>query len=84
MKKLLPAATLLAVAIGFSPVVFSADSGEAFKECKSEAEKNEVDSADFKNFVANCMAELDIAAADIKSLLEPENSTGGQESAKDE
>ena len=84
MKKLLSAATILLVAVSFSPVAFSSDSQAAYKECKSEAEKNEVDSADFKTFVSNCMAEMDVAAADIKALVEPEGSDSAQGGAKDE
>lgn len=86
MNKLLSAATILLVAVSVSPVAFSADSQAAYKECKSEAEKNEVDPADFRNFVSNCMSEMDVAAADIEALIGPENSDSGNQSegAKDE
>jgi len=83
MKKLVSAATMLLVAVSFSPVAFSADSQAAYKECKSEAEKNEVASEDFKTFVSNCMAEMDVAAADIQAILEPEGGKSEQ-GGKDE
>ena len=85
MKKILSAATILLVAVSFSPLAFSADSQAAYKECNSEAEKNEVSAEDLKTFISNCMAEMDVAAADIKALVDPD-SDGGQKSegAKDE
>ena len=84
MKKLFTAAALLIVAVSFSPLVFSADTGAAFNECKSEAEKNEVEDADIKTFISNCMKEMEVAAADIKSLVDAEYPSVDQAPAKDE
>lgn len=86
MKKHVLIVALFVFAFCLTTVAFSADSAAALNECKSEAEKNEVDLADMNTFLANCLAELDVAAADIKSLLEPENegSPKGGEQAKDE
>ncbi|WP_455219044.1 hypothetical protein [Kaarinaea lacus] len=82
MKKLFATIILFVFSICLTPVAFSADSISAYNECKSEAEKNEVELDDMNTFISNCMAELDVAAADIKALLEPENAGG--EKAKDE
>lgn len=82
MKKLIAVTTLSVFSIFLTPVAFSSDSTVALNECKSEAEKNEVDMADMNTFLANCMAELDVAAADIKALLEPQKESSEQ--AKDE
>lgn len=82
MKKLLAVITLSVFSVFLTPVAFSSDSAAALKECKSEAEKNEVEMADMNTFLSNCMAELDVAAADIKALLEPQNESSEQ--AKDE
>ena len=83
MKKLFTAASLLIVAISVSPLAFSADTGKALSECKSEAEKNEVSDADIKTFISNCMMEMEIAAADIKALVDAEYPSADQDSAKD-
>lgn len=82
MKKLVVTIALFVFAIFLTPVAFSADSGAALNECKSEAEKNEVELDDMNTFLSNCLAELDVAAADIKAMLEPENQTSEQ--SKDE
>ena len=84
MNKLFSAATILLAAVSFTPVAFSADSQAAYKECKAEAEKNEVDSADFKTFVSNCMSEMDVAAADIQALVGTDDSGQTEGGAKDE
>lgn len=83
MKKQFTAATLLILAVSFAPMGFAADAGQAFNTCKSEAESNEVSDADIKTFMSNCMTEMEVAAADIKSLVDAEYSGGNQDSAKD-
>ena len=82
MKKQIATTILFVFAISLAPVAFSADGATALKECKSEAEKNEVEAADMNTFLTNCMAELDVAAADIQALLKPE--IEGTEQPKDE
>lgn len=86
MKKLFATVILFVFAICLTPVAFSADNSAAFAECKSEAEKNDVEFADMNTFLSNCLAELDVAEADIKALLGTDNTSSPKagEQAKDE
>lgn len=83
MKKLLAfAAAFLALTIAFAPAVFASSAEQAFNECKSSAEGDEVASTDLKVYVSNCMKEMDVDADEIKSLVDAEYSAGEQETAK--
>ena len=76
MNKLFTPAALLILAVSFAPAVFAADAGKAFSDCKSQAESEEVADADMKIFISNCMQEMEVAAADIQSLVDKEFSDG--------
>lgn len=83
MKKLvIIAASLLAMLFVLSPMAFATDAEQAFSKCKSEAESDEVDNADIKIYVSNCMKDLGVAAADVKAMVDEEYSAIEKETAK--
>lgn len=56
----------------FASPVFAADSewSKVYKSCEKEAEKNEVEFSDLRNYIKGCMMESGISAADADSTLD--------------
>jgi hypothetical protein len=83
MKKLvIIAASLFVMLFMLSPMAFATDAEQAFSKCKSEAESDEVDDADIKIYVNNCMKDLGVAGDDVKAMVDEEYSAAEKETAK--
>ena len=73
MKQFLTsAASIVVLTFALASVSFAASPQDAFNKCKAEANNDEVDAADMRTYVSNCMKDMGIAAADTKKLVDEE------------